>query len=65
MVPPLDIFKIEGGDVLWRDTAANFEDANSRIRRLGLSSPGEYLILNQHRGQRTLVTPGQPSAQND
>jgi hypothetical protein len=65
MVPPLDIFKIEGGDVLWRDAAANLAEANSRIRRLGLSSPGEYLILNQHTGQRTLVTPGQPSAQND
>jgi hypothetical protein len=59
MVSPLDIFKIEGGDVLWRDAAANLEDANTRIRRLGLSSPGEYLILNQHTGQRTLVTPVQ------
>jgi len=55
MVPSLDIFKINGGDVLWRDAVATIEAAKTRIRRLALSSPGEYVILDQHTGQRTFV----------
>ena len=63
MVPSLDIFKINGGDVLWREAVATLEDAKTRVRRLALSSPGEYLILDQHTGQRTFVTPLLGSAQ--
>jgi hypothetical protein len=55
MVPSLDIFKINGGDVLWRDSVATLEAAMTRIRRLALSSPGEYFILDQNTGQRTFV----------
>ena len=63
MVPSLDIFKINGGDVLWREEVATLEDAKTRIRRLALSSPGEYFILDQNTGQRTFV-PLLGSAQN-
>jgi len=55
MVPSLDIFKINGGDVLWREAVATLEDAKTRIRRLAFSSPGEYFILDQKTGQRTFV----------
>ena len=57
MVPSLDIFKISGGDVLWRDAVATLETAKARIRKLALSSPGEYFILDQKTGQRFFVTP--------
>ena len=57
MVPSLDIFKISGGAVLWRDAVATLESAKARIRRLALSAPGEYFILDQNTGQRTFVTP--------
>ena len=63
MAPALDIFKINGGDVLWREAVATLEDAETRIRRLALSSPGEYFILDQNTGQRTFVTPTLSSAQ--
>jgi len=63
MVPSLDIFKINGGDVLWREAVATLEDAKTRIRRLAFSSPGEYFILDQKTGQRTFVTPLLGSAQ--
>jgi hypothetical protein len=63
MVPSLDIFKINAGDVLWRDAVATLEAAKTRIRRLALSSPGEYFILDQNTGQRTFVTPLPGSAQ--
>ena len=57
MVPFLDIFKISGGGVLWRDAVATLETAKARIRKMALSSPGEYFILDQNTGQRTFVTP--------
>jgi hypothetical protein len=46
MVPSLDNFKINGGDVLWREEVATLEATKTRIRRLALSSPGEYFILD-------------------
>ena len=63
MDPSLDIFKINGGNVLWREEVATPEAAKTRIRRLALSSPGEYFILDQNTGQRTFVTPLLSSAQ--
>jgi hypothetical protein len=57
MVTSLDIFKISGGGVLWRDAVATLETAKARIRQFALSSPGEYFILDQKTGQRTFVTP--------
>jgi len=65
MFPSLDIFKIEGADVLWRDAVADLEEAKTRIRRLALSSPGEYFVFNQHTGQRTAVTQLLGYAQNE
>jgi hypothetical protein len=55
MVPSLDIFKLSGGDVLWRDAVATLETAKARIHKLELSSPGEYFVLNQKTGQRIFM----------
>jgi hypothetical protein len=58
MFPSLDIFKIDsGGSVLWRGAVESVEAARARIRKLALSSPGEYLILDQKTGQSVCVTP--------
>jgi hypothetical protein len=58
MFYPLDIFKTESdGGVLWRGAAETFVAAKACIKKLALSSPGEYLILDQHTGQRVLITP--------
>ncbi|MCU1244014.1 MAG: hypothetical protein JWO71_4740 [Candidatus Acidoferrum typicum] len=57
MFHPLDIFKADpDGTVLWRGAAENFVAARACIKKLALSSPGEYLILDQPTGQRTLIT---------
>jgi hypothetical protein len=59
MPASLDIFKIDpGGRVLWRGAVETFVAAKARIQNLALSSvssPGEYLILDQDTGQRVLV----------
>jgi len=58
MFHPLDIFKTDlDGSVLWRGAVENVEAAKARIQMLAISSPGEYLILDQKTGQRVLVTP--------
>ena len=57
MVHPLDIFKTDSdGGVLWRGTADNLVAAKACIKKLAVSSPGEYLVFDQHTGQRVLVT---------
>jgi hypothetical protein len=53
MFQPLDIFKTDSeGGVLWRSAAEDFVAAKRCIENLALSSPGEYLILDQQTGQR-------------
>jgi hypothetical protein len=57
MFQPLDIFKTDSdGGVLWRAAAEDFVSAKSCIEKLALSSPGEYLVLDQHTGNRVHVT---------
>ena len=57
MFASLDIFKIISGDeVLWRGAVESLVAAKLRIQRLALSSPGEYLILDQHTGDRVRFT---------
>ena len=58
MIPYLDIFRIESSGVLWCGAVTTVETAKDRIQKLGDSSPGSYLILNQTTGQRTVVTSG-------
>jgi hypothetical protein len=56
MFHPLDIFETDSdGGVLWRGAAEDFKAARRFIEGLALSASGEYLILNQHTGQRQRV----------
>ena len=51
MVPSLDIFKIESGDLRWCEAVANMETAKARIEKLALSSRGNYFIFDQKNRQ--------------
>jgi hypothetical protein len=56
MLHSLDIFKIDPHrGVLWRGAVKSFVAAKVRIQMLALSSPGEYLILDEDTGERILV----------
>ena len=55
MVPSLDIFRIESGDLRWCEAAANMQTARARIEELALSSRGNYFIFDQESGQRIHV----------
>jgi hypothetical protein len=58
MFYPLDIFKTESdGGVLWRAAAENLVTAKACIKKFAVSSPGEYLVLNQHTGNSVRIMP--------
>jgi hypothetical protein len=56
MAPSLDIFRVESDGVLWCEAVSTMETAKARIQRMALSSPGNYLILDQRTGQQIPVT---------
>lgn len=52
----LDIFKTEAdGQLLWRGAVESLAAAKARIQELEMASPGEYIILDQNTGHRTLL----------
>jgi hypothetical protein len=66
MFYPLDIFKTNSdGSVLWRGAAANLVAAKARINKLAVSSPGEYLVLDQHTGNSIRIMMGVSSPVGD
>ena len=65
MVPPIDIFKIDGSNALWREAVETFESAKACIQKLAVSAPGEYLIFDQHTGNRARVTPSTQNGATD
>ena len=59
MFHPLDIFKTDSdGSVLWRGAVESLVAAKLRVQKLALSSPGEYLIVDQHTGERVRIVVG-------
>jgi hypothetical protein len=57
MLDPFDIFKLEeNGSVSWTRAISDFERAKSYvIEVLVITTPADYLILNQRTGERTII----------
>ena len=56
MIHSFDIFKIQpGGQVCWQGTQESFLTATKHIQRIILSSPGQYIILNQITGEKVVL----------
>ena len=54
---PFCIFKLQGdGDLHFVETVQTFDDAKVRVRDLGESWPGEYVIDNEETGERVFVS---------
>jgi hypothetical protein len=54
----IDIFRAESdGNVLWRGTASNLEEATERVRELAKTSPGDYLAVNLQSGEKVKIDP--------
>jgi CheY-like chemotaxis protein len=57
MIPPFDIFKVESSGLHWMEAAADLERAETRVKVLAASSPGEYIIRNQETGEKISIKP--------
>jgi hypothetical protein len=58
MYPPFDIFKIDPrGLLLWCEAREDLIAAEASVRRLIMSSPADYIILDQTTGHRILIHP--------
>lgn len=56
MIAPFDILRIDGnGDLMWVEAAPDLDTAKARVRAMGSSSPGKYVILSQRTGNKLPV----------
>ena len=54
---PFRIFKLQGdGDLHFIEAVQSFDDAAARVRELGDSWPGEYVIDNEETGEQVFVS---------
>src|SRR5260370_6132350 len=52
MIPRFNIFKVESDGPRWMEAAENLERARARVKILGTSSAGEYVIADQETEER-------------
>jgi hypothetical protein len=53
----VDIFKMELSGALWRGAFSSFEDAQTRIKQLLASDPGEYFTHVHSSGSKIFFKP--------
>lgn len=53
----VDIFKMELSGALWRGAFSSFEDAETRIKQLLVSDPGEYFTHVHSSGSKIFFKP--------
>jgi len=58
MTATLDIFEVEpGGGVMWRGSAAAFEEAKAFVEKLGKSRSSDYIIFSPKTGKKVVIKP--------
>ncbi|HKV26721.1 MAG TPA: hypothetical protein VJN90_00435 [Candidatus Acidoferrales bacterium] len=56
MTNAFDIFEVEpSGSVMWRGTAAAFEEAKLLVQKLAKSRAGEYIIFSLKTGKKVVL----------
>lgn len=56
MTATFDIFEVEpGGGVMWRGSAAAFEEAKAFVEKLGTSRRGDYIIFSLKTGKKVVI----------
>jgi hypothetical protein len=65
MVPPIDIFEVEGATVRWIGAAATVEDAREEIRKLAAEPTGRFILLDQRTGKKVYIESGEVLEQGD
>ncbi len=58
MIPPIDIFRMVDGALVWQEPSQSVDDARIRVQQLGAIQPGEYVIFSQKTGNKISVRVG-------
>jgi hypothetical protein len=58
MIPPIDIFRMVDGALVWQEPSPSVDDARIRVQQLGAIQPGEYVIFSQKTGNKISVRVG-------
>jgi hypothetical protein len=54
-----DVFQKEAnGSVLWRAAARTMEEATAHVRKIAMTAPGEYVILDMRTGNKMVINSG-------
>jgi hypothetical protein len=59
MVPPIDIFEMDGSTVRWIAAAATVEEAKEEIRRLSAKPADRFILLDQITGKKVYLESGE------
>jgi hypothetical protein len=65
MVPPIDIFEMEGATVRWIGAAVTVEEAKEEIRKLSAKPADRFILLDQRTGNRVYIENGEVLEQGD
>ncbi|MHB8487475.1 MAG: hypothetical protein ACYDCM_17310 [Candidatus Acidiferrales bacterium] len=66
MTATFDIFEVEpGGGVMWRGSAAAFEEAKAFVEKLGTSRRGDYIIFSPQTGKKVVIKPDGSTAEQE
>ncbi len=63
MSTPFDIFQLDRAGVRWLESAESLDYAKRRIHELPVSSPGEYLLMDQKTGTKVVIKPERVDAE--
>jgi hypothetical protein len=55
VIPPLDIFRKEQGNYVWKGAAESLELAQSKVKQLAEKAPGEYMVFSQTTGNKIVI----------
>ena len=53
--PGFDIFRVQDSGVLWVGSALTLDEAQEHVRQIAGFAPGEYLLLDQNTGNRSVI----------
>jgi hypothetical protein len=66
MTATFDIFEVEpGGSVMWRGSAAAFEEAKAFVEKLGTPRSRDYIIFSFKTGKKVVIKPDGSTAEQE
>ncbi|HVA16347.1 MAG TPA: hypothetical protein VMV59_01400 [Candidatus Dormibacteraeota bacterium] len=58
MTATFDIFEVEpDGSVMWRGSAAAFEEAKAFVEKMGTPRSGDFIIFSLKTGKKVVIKP--------